>query len=464
MSQLKFNRRTVLGLGAAASSQLITGCISAPSYIRPDGPLRIAVVGVGNRVHSHYKWMSEHSVTALVDVDTRMMTKNPVNRDGTTRPSPSEWFPNAVQYSDYRELFEKPDSFDAVVVSTPDHTHFGAARRALELGKSVLCEKPLTYNIWESETLAKLARKHKIPTQMGNQGMGLLGWRKAKTWYETGVIGDIKRVHVWHGPSNGDKYGVPGLPRPEGEDAIPSQLDWEGWIGPAPMRPYKENAYHALKWRQFVDFGNGSMMDWWCHKANFLFKVLDTGYPIEVSNTKITGWNNESWPVGRVTKWKFPEKHTHPSFDLLWHDGTEQPTAEELGPYWPKGQKVPNGGAVIVGEKGIIFVSGPRNDDAQLLPEELQTTFGKMELTVAEDTGHFQDFVRAAKGEVAWDAPHSNFMYAGNMTAIGLYGNAGLLSGQETIKIDSKSGKILNAKNSDELLKRAARPGWKDYT
>ncbi len=244
--------------------------------------LRAAVIGVAGRAVWNIPMMADEEIVALCDVDSRFLA------------SAKEKFPNAKTYRDYRELFEHPDDFDAVIISTPDHHHYSASIRAIRAGKAVYCEKPLTWSVWESLQLAAEAEQHKVPTQMGNQGMGGHGWRVAYNYIKAGAIGDVKEVHSWtgsHGPWFDD-----GIRRPEGEDPVPASLDWDLWLGAAPMRPFKNNRYHQYRWRGWTDFGNGCLGDWSCHLMNAFYKILEPGFPVSVECLDQTGPAIDSYP------------------------------------------------------------------------------------------------------------------------------------------------------------------------
>jgi len=462
-------RRTFLKTSTALAA---TGALGFPNIVRAqaDRKVRFALIGVNKRGAHHHRWASRQSVTALCDADTGMFhaTTNPEkNREGS---QPAKRFSSAKQFQDYRELMQHPDLFDAVVISTPDHTHFAAAQAALKLGKGVFCEKPLTWSVAESLELMHLTEQNQLPTQMGNQGMGDPGWRKAYSYYHAGLIGQVHTVHAWHPKKKPEHtyHGTAGLPRPTGEDPVPKSLDWDVWIGPAPMRPYVKNRYHPAKWRQTVDFGNGTLGDWCCHKLNAVFMTLNPGMPTKVWNQDVTGWNQESWPTGRRVHWEFAagevtrygqaDAKPRDGFKMVWHEGDAQPTHADL-PDWPANKPVPIGGVMMIGEKGSIHVEGSHNGNASLLPWGLHEQHGK--LPIAEEVpgrDHFYEFVDSCQGKLAWNAPLSNFMHGGHMTAVSMLGNVSLRMGQELL-LDS-TGTITNVPNHNAAISRVDRPGW----
>ncbi|MEA3368329.1 MAG: Gfo/Idh/MocA family oxidoreductase, partial [Planctomycetota bacterium] len=226
-----FDRRSFLKTATAAA----VTALALPHVVRSaeKRKLRVAIVGVGGRGGHGLGMAKNEEVVALCDVDTGKMGRA------------QKTFPNAGVYQDYRELFEKPDDYDAVIVSTPDHHHYPAVTRAIRAGKAVYCEKPLTWSVWESLQLAAEAEKHKVPTQMGNQGMGSHGWRIAYDYVKAGAIGEVREVHTWTGVHGG--WFTDGIRTPEGEDPVPETLNWDKWLGPAPVRPYKKGVYHPAR-------------------------------------------------------------------------------------------------------------------------------------------------------------------------------------------------------------------------
>jgi len=434
--------------------------LGAPSIVRAaaDRPLRTAVIGVGGRCVNHWSWLkADTQVTALCDVDSSVFTDtDPQYRRAAQGRTPAKLWPNAKRYTDYRELFEQAaDSFDAVVVCTPDHHHYGAVLRAIRAGKAVFCEKPLTWSIQESRVLAEETRKHRVATQLGNQGTGTIGWRLAHGLYHGGAIGKVKAVHAWiDRAQNANRLG---RPRPDGTDPIPEGLDWDVWLGPAPHRPYKAGIYHPKKWRSWCDFSNSTLGDFGCHTLNAFFRVLEPGCPESVEIVDSTPFNRESWPEGQIVRWRFPETGERPAFDLHWYEGKlmgRVPLPETM-----RNHNKQNGGMLIEGDKGAIYLVGSHNASAMLVPESARKAWGRPRLLVPESRGHFKEFVMAAKKQLAFDAPLSHFGFAGPMTATLIMGNVAALAGKKLL-VDPKTGRIKNLPGDSSLLMRRPRPGW----
>ncbi|MBT3200143.1 MAG: Gfo/Idh/MocA family oxidoreductase [Phycisphaerales bacterium] len=435
---------------AAAAASVVAGGIGqqqeATAAPASGKKLRFAMIGCGGRAGAHYGWAGKEQIVAVCDPDkNRLKGKAKGDIKG---------------YTDYRELFkEMGDKIDAVVVATPDHNHFPAAMRALKLGKAVYCEKPLVWSFWEGQQLAAEAKKQKVATQMGNQGMGGGGWRQCHAIITGGAIGDVKEVHTW----TNRPVWPQGIGRPEGEDdAVKDGIDWNSWIGPAPLRPYKKGVYHSFKWRGWLDFGAGALGDMACHTMNAMFKILEPGYPTEVELMASTKANKETYPASETIRWSFPKTDKRPAFTAFWYDGPGSDKAVPIPSAYEKGRKLPRTGTMFVGTKGVLQVTGDYNNTPMLIPESARKAFGKPKQTVAPSNGgHMGEFIKAAKGEIAWDAPFSNFQYAGPMTSVIILGiisqrvAAKLTFCPETLKFTGSKCAEANA-----LLRRVERDGW----
>jgi len=438
----------------AAAATVIAGAGQADAKKKPgkaakasDGKkLRFAMIGCGGRAGAHYGWAGKEQIVAVCDPDKGRL-KGRCKGD-------------IKGYTDYRKLFEEMgDKIDAVVVATPDHNHFPAAMRALKLGKHVYCEKPLVWSFWEGLELAREAKKQKVATQMGNQGMGGGGWRLCDAYIKGGAIGEVKEVHTW----TNRPVWPQGIGRPEGEDnAEADGLDWESWIGPAPMRPYKKKKYHSFVWRGWLDFGAGALGDMACHTMNAMFKVLEPGYPTEVELMAAKNANDETYPSSETIRWSFPKTDKRPAFTAFWYDGPGSDKAVPIPPAYEKGRKLPRTGTMFVGTKGVLQVTGDYNNSPMLIPETARQAFGKPKATIpGSKGGHMGEFINAAKGKADWDSPLSNFQYAGPMTSVIILG---IISQRVAAKLtfDPKTLKFTGSKceEANALLRRIERKGW----
>src|SRR5688572_30682469 len=255
------------------------------------------------------------------------------------------------------------DKIDAVTVSTPDHCHGIIASTAMKMGKHIYCQKPLVQTVHEARVLRKLAKDNKVITQMGNQGSATPGLRRAVEVVHAGLIGPVKEVHIW---SNRPVWPQ-GIDRPKGEDPVPESLDWDLWLGPAAMRPFKAKTYHDFAWRGWYDFGTGALGDMACHTANMPFRAVKMGYPTKVECEVASRIPDETFPKSSRIRFDFPERDGLPATKFWWYDGNPDPQSPHhfYAPMRPHAALVkeivemrgvlPIAGALLVGEKGKIF-------------------------------------------------------------------------------------------------------------
>ena len=351
--------------------------------------------------------------------------------------------PGARCYSDWRKMLEQKD-IDAVVISIPDHNHAVVAMAAMQLGKHVYCEKPLTHDVFETRALMAAAKKYKVATQMGNQGHASDGSRRQVEWMQSGALGAIKEVHVWT-----DRPLWPsGINRPADKPAVPENLNWDVWLGPAPERPYNP-CYLPLNWRGWWDFGTGALGDMACHIMDTAYWALDLRDPIKIESQG-DGKTSESPPTWSIIKYTFAATDKRPGLTMTWYDGHKKPPAELTG-----GKESPEGnGVLIVGEKATMFA--PYTQLPTILDPEKHADFKPPAPSLPSSVGHFKEFVIAAKGG---PAAGSNFDYAGPLTELVLLGNLAVRTGQ-TIEWDSANMKCKGLPEADAYVHREYRKGW----
>ena len=269
-----FSRRQFLRRTAVAGAFLV-----APAHVlglragtSPNEKLNLAGIGIGGQGASDLRELESENIVALCDVD--------LNHAGRIFKK----YPSARRFTDYRKMLDEMKEIDAVVIATPDHHHAFASMAAIQRGKHVYCEKPLTHSVWEARRLAEAARAAKVATQMGNQGQASEQTRHLCECVWAGVIGPVREVHIWTDrPSRGlfDEYWPQGVSRPGDRPPVPQGLEWDLWLGPAPERPY-HSIYHPFRWRGWWDFGTGALGDIGCHAMDPVFRALKLGAPVSV--------------------------------------------------------------------------------------------------------------------------------------------------------------------------------------
>jgi predicted dehydrogenase len=461
-SRRDFIKNTTL---AASGFFIVPRHVLGRGFIAPSDKLNIAGIGVGGKGEDDLKEFAKSpnaNIVALCDVDDRQAVKS------------RERFPKARYYKDYREMLEKEGkNIDAVSVSTPDHTHAVATLAAMQLGKHVYVQKPLTHDIYEARMLTQAAKKYKVVTQMGNQGASGNGVRKMMEWYRAGAIGDATEIYCW----TNRPIWPQGFGKPTTKDEIPKELDWKLWLGPNEWEEYHKE-FVPFNWRGYTSFGTGALGDMGCHIIDPAFKTVGLGYPSEVEcsivNLYEQMWNAsyhpDSFPAAATLKLRFPQPGGKKDVLLRWMDGGIRPERpDELGPDEEMGDW--GGGAIIVGTKGKMMCSTYGNNP-KLLPTK-RTTEDKTPETIARvPEGHYVQWINAAMAGYGKKELSSSFDYAGPLTETILMGNLALQAwnvkdakggfpGRKKLLWDAKEMKITNFDPANQFVKRDYKNGYK---
>ncbi|MGB1761504.1 MAG: Gfo/Idh/MocA family protein [Verrucomicrobiales bacterium] len=359
-------------------------------------------------------------------------------------------YPGSKGYTDYRKLFDElGKSIDAVTVSTPDHMHFHAALRAVQMGKHTYVQKPLTHSIWEARKLANEARNAKVVTQMGNQAHAGEPIRRAVELIRSGVIGKVKEVHAW----TNRPIWPQGLEKKLTAQEVPKNMDWDLWIGPAPMRPYN-SGYAPFKWRGWWDFGTGALGDMGCHIMDMPFWALDLKYPTSVE-AKQNGNSLECGPNKSIVTYTFPEGKYNHKMPFVWYDGGYMPEESVFEGTIVNSQNAKKFDLIIIGEKGK-FLFNRNSTKWKTSPEGLLDNVNP-EKTIPRVKNEDQEWVDAIRG--VGSEPLSGFAYSGPFTETVLLGNLAVRLGKR-IAWDGVNLKATNAPEAEELIKRPYRKGW----
>jgi len=442
------NRRTFLkrsvigGLGLT----VLRDSRSALGY-QANEKLNVASIGVGGQGGGNTRSMAGENLVALCDADERRAAEN------------FQRFPDAKRFADFRKMFDKMHAqIDAVVVSTPDHTHAVACMAAMKLGKHVYCEKPLTRTVHEARLLRLTAKEQNVVTQMGNQGSSSEGMRRAFEMASSrSVVGDTTEAHVWLGGGNGPQK------RPEDQPAVPKELDWDVWLGPAPFRPYNP-CYLPFNWRGWRSFGTGKMGDMGCHGSNIAFRALrlDTvwnphplfavpkGSVIRVE-AEASELDVEGYPRSMKAQYEFPSRGKLPAVKLTMYNGDPKPPEAVL-----LGLKMTDHGCLVVGTKGSVFSDCPWNTRFLMLPQKQFEGFEGPSPTLPRSPGHHAEWILGCKGG---PKPFSSFATGGPQTEMLLLSHVALLAGH-AIEFDPIAGKVVGDDAANELLHREYRDGW----
>ncbi len=447
---LTLNRRSFLKTAALAAG---TTLISRPGFAQETPPppgkrLNLAFIGAGGIARVAFEGCLGENYVAMCDVDDNRAAKYYGE------------YPNARRFRDFRKMFDAMHrEIDAVIISTPDHTHFPAAMVAMQLGKPVYVQKPLAHNIWQCRTLKKAARHHKVISQMGNQGHATAGIRLVKEWYQSGVLGAVREVHAWFdGPlfESGPFFKIPpSFPPPK--SAVPEGFDWDLWQGPAAKAKFS-SSYHPLTWRGWWAYGCAELGDWACHTLDAPFWSLGLGQPTKVEVLSVDTLHPTFTPRSSRLLFHFAARGDQPPVKLYWYDGGNKPALEAL-PHWPAETPLPKSGMVMVGEK-CSLMTGPRPDSPQLLPEPLWQEFRQnppAPTIPRVKGGPFKEWLAAIKGD--GPLPGSNFDYSAELTEMSLVGVLATRLGK-TVEWDAAAMRVTNHKGLEKWVKEPTRRGW----
>ncbi len=448
LPQRQLTRRRFLAASATTAASFMVvqrSILGGPGQTAPSDKLNIGVIGAGGRGADDIEGVKSQNIVALCDVDLQRAN------------SMQKQYPKAKVYQDFRVMLDRQKEIDAVIVATPDHTHAVASMAAIKAGKHVYCEKPLTRTVHEARALSKAAAEAKVATQMGNQGMAFEGNRLIKEWIWGGVIGPVREVHVWSDrPTHRGKMPLwwpQGIERPTDTPPVPSSLDWDLWLGPAPWRPYHP-AYVPFKWRGWWDFGSGGLGDMGIHNLAPVFSALKLGPPVSVyaSSTPVF---KETVPLAAVVHYQFAARGDMPPVKVHWYDGgllPERPAElEEDRPLDPED------GNIFVGDNGTILVRGWGGESPRLIPESKHRDFKFPPKTLPRSIGHYEEWIRACK---TGSPTESNFGFAGPLTEAVLLGSVAIRAGGEVLHWDSVNMKIPNAPEVESFLGYEYRQGW----
>jgi len=444
LSRRAFVKQSTIAAGAVAAATVVPRhVLGGPRQIAPSEKMNIAGIGIGGMGAGNLRNMETDNIVALCDVD-----KNYAG--GTIRR-----YPDAKFYVDFREMLDKQKDIDGVMIATPDHTHAVISMAAMRAGKHVYCQKPLTHNVYEARMLAKAAKETGVTTQMGIQGHSGEGIRLICEWIWAGLIGEVREVDAYcsltYYPWGHASWSSQWSQRPKETPPVPTGLDWDLWIGPAPMRPY-HRAYHPRTWRCWWDFGSGMMGDRGVHTFDPIFWPLKLTAPTSIDATTC-GNTPEVHPLSAIVTYHFPARGDLPPVKLTWYEGTRPPRPADL----EDGRKLPReGGVLFKGTKGTIMC-GVYGNSPRIIPEAKMQAAERPERTIPRVRGsHEQDWIRACKsGEPAG----ADFSYSGPLAEVCCLGN--IAQRVDTrIEWDAENMKVTNLSDANKYVREEYRTGW----
>jgi len=444
-SSRKISRRNFLQTTAGvAAFTIVPRHVLGGSQRAPSDKLNVACIGVGGRGGASVGGCSGENIVALCDADMR--------RAG----GQFKKYPKAKQYSDFRKMLDEMDKqIDAVTVATPDHTHAVACMDAIRRGKHVFCEKPLAHSIYEIRELVKAARKHKVVTQLGNQGHSSNDIRRFCEWIWDGAIG---KVHEVHAVCSANHCKINQLSKRSEKHEIPSGLDWDLWQGPALQRAYNP-MYLPSSWRGWMPYGSGTIGDWVCHVVDPSFWALDLGSPTSIqaeAKDYDPKKHADTFPNGTIVTFQFPAKGKRGPVKLVWFDGVEKPPRP---PELEESRTQPRTGAIVYGDKGTITHGSHGAGGVRIIPEPKMKAYQARlpKETIPRVRGHHNDWLNAIKNGTQ---AGSNFNYGGPLTEIARLGIIATQLLGRKLEWDGKKMRFTNSSEANQLVNPPCRRGW----
>lgn len=466
--------------------------LGGPGYLAPSDTVNVAIVGAGGMGMANAQNVVDggQNIVALADVDFGVVDRALQGRMRNPTPQTTalqEAYTKAKRHADFRRMLEQQKDIDAVLVATPDHTHAVVAQRAMQAGKHVYVQKPLTWSVKEARVLADTARRTGVVTQMGNQGHWVEDSLRVNEIVQAGVLGPIREVHVW----TNRPVWPQGVPRPDvligrpanqawnqrglaetlaggmgGTFSVPPTLDWDLFLGPSEVVPYHP-VYHPFNWRGWVPWGVGALGDMGAHLMDHPYMALGLEYPTSIEATS-TPWGGDprtpaSYPQSMMVTYRFPARGAQPPVRMSWYDGGLLPPRPELIPYDVKLNRDTSGGAILIGERGVML-HGQWGRDPQLYPQTLMQEAAAVpkrypRLNPAYKTNwHEMDWVDAIREKRQANSP---FSYASRLTEVMLLGLVALRAGQGVpIQYDGSQMRVTSHPEVNAFLDREPRRGW----
>lgn len=443
--------------------------MNAASYNRVDGANRkvnLACIGIGNRGAEDIKNINKTglaNIVALCDVDLGAKHTQEILKK----------FPDAKQFKDFREMFDKiGNEIEAVMIATPDFSHFPISMLAMSLGKHVYVEKPMARTFYEAELMMQAAKKYKVVTQVGNQGHSEANYFQFKAWKDAGIIKDVTAItaHMnsarrWHGwDTNIRKF-------PDAQP-VPETLDWDTWLSAAMYHDFSDK-FHYGNWRCWYDFGMGALGDWGAHILDTAHEFLDLGLPNEVTAVKLEGHNDYFYPMSSTLLFRFPQRGGMPAVDVTWYDGVNNVPqvpagygTSDIDPNIPTvagGKLQPsklNPGKIIY-SKNLTFKGGSHGSTLSIIPaDKAEAMKSKLPEVPESPSNHYANFLLACLGK---EKTRSPFEIHGPLSQVF---SLGVMAQRLNTKLlfDRKTKRVTNNAFADAMLTQIPpRKGWEQY-
>lgn len=427
----RIHRRDLLkGAAATGAGYFLTAGATTATADGPSDKLNVAVIGIGGQGRANLNAVASQNIVALCDVDDK--------RAGDAYGK----FPNAKKFYDFRRMFDKMEKqIDAVVVATPDHTHFHPSMMALEYGKHLYCEKPMAHSPYEVRAMTELAAEKKVATQLGVQRHTIPNMHRVVELIQAGTIGQVSEVHCWIG-------GNRGMPdKPTSFSPTPSHLKWDLWLGPATKNRKYSSAFAPYNWRFWWDYGTGETGNFGCHILDIPFWALDLKYPTAVDATG-PAIDAERTPKSMATSLKFPALGKRDALTLHWYHAADGPPILKQ-----HGMSASGNNTLFIGSRGMLLCGFNKR---KLYPAKKFADFDTPEPTIPNSPGFHREWFNACKGGVAATC---DFAYSGPLSETVLLANVAYRAGGG-FKWDAKGLKTNGNDRVEQYIRPVFRKGW----
>ena len=437
--------------GAALFNILPGSLLRGAERLSANDKLNVAGIGIGSRGGADLEDVAKlgHNIVALCDVDEKYAAKEFAK------------YPNAKRFTDYRVMLDKMgQDVEAVVIGTPDHTHAIITMAAMRRGKHVYCEKPLAHSVHEIREVMAAAHKHKVVTQLGNQGHSSDSIRQVCEWVWAGAIGQVHTIHAGCDAYKKVYCQIPNLGKLDEQHDVPKGLDYDLWIGPVPFRPYSP-LWVPWNWRGWMPFGGGTIGDWICHVVDPAYWALDLDAPATVQ-AEVTDYDPAThgltYPSATKITFEFPARKERGPVKLVLFDGNNRvPRPKDFG----KDDSIPGTGAVLFGDKGMIVHGSHGGGGCYLTPEHLMDQYSGKNAPaqkIPRIKGHAWDWIDAIRTS---RKAGSDFDYGGPLTQVALLGLIAIRFPGQTLKWSDPKARFTNNDAANAYLRPAYRKGWK---
>lgn len=484
----KLSRKNFLKTAGMAASGVVMGSSAAARAVVPEivpastiaGPARkvnLALIGAANQGASDARQFINSglaNIVAICDVDL----------DSRGCQDIIKLAPKAKLFRDFRLMFDKmAGDIDAVQVAIPDFAHFPVCMAAMQLGKNVYVEKPMTRTFLEADILSRMALNNpKLVTQVGNQGHSGEQYFQFKAWKDAGIIKDVTAVTAfmngtrrWHPYDPKIKKFPEAQPYPQGL----TEQDWDTWLTTAAWHDFNEK-YHPGNWRGWYDFGLGALGDWGAHILDTIHQFLDLGLPYEIEPLHIKNLNDYFFPLETTLRFRFPSREEMPPVEITWYDGVEnlpplpegyfsvtQTTDNTIPPPGGVAQQAPQRqerrpqSGKIIYSKELMFKGGTHSAPLFIIPDEkAKEMASKLPEVPKSPSNHYVNFLKACMGEEKTRSPFEIFAPLAQIFSLGIIA----MRRNKKLVFNRDTKEIVNDRFANSMLTdRPPRLGWESY-